>query len=35
MSKVKLGSVPLVYPIPIVLVGVTIDRLLRHGQAAT
>jgi len=25
MSKVKLGAVPLVYPIPIVLVGVTVD----------
>jgi len=25
MSKTKLGAVPLIYPIPIVLVGVTVN----------
>ena len=32
MSKVKLGAVPLVYPIPIVLVGATVDGVANFTE---
>ena len=32
MSKVKLGAVPLVYPIPIVLVGATVDGIANFTE---